>query len=48
LLANRDRVVTKDELLATVWRGRNVSESTIASRINAVRSAIDDNATIKG
>lgn len=24
LLANRDRVVTKDELLATVWRGRNV------------------------
>jgi hypothetical protein len=43
LLANRDRVVSKEQLLATVWRGRNVSESTIASRINAVRSAIDDN-----
>ena len=43
LLANRDRVVTKDELLASVWRGRIVSESTVASRINAARSAIDDN-----
>jgi DNA-binding winged helix-turn-helix (wHTH) protein len=43
LLANRDRVISKEQLLATVWRGRNVSESTIASRINAVRSAIDDN-----
>jgi DNA-binding winged helix-turn-helix (wHTH) protein/pimeloyl-ACP methyl ester carboxylesterase len=43
LLANRDRMVTKDELLATVWRGRNVSDSTLASRINAVRNAIDDN-----
>ena len=43
LLANRDRMVTKDELLAIVWHGRNVSDSTLASRINAVRSAIDDN-----
>jgi DNA-binding winged helix-turn-helix (wHTH) protein/pimeloyl-ACP methyl ester carboxylesterase len=43
LLANRDRVLTKDEIFATVWRGRNVSESTLASRINAARSAIDDN-----
>lgn len=43
LLANRDRVVSKDELLAAVWRGRLVSESTLASRINAARSAIGDN-----
>jgi DNA-binding winged helix-turn-helix (wHTH) protein len=40
LLANRDRMVTKDELLATVWHGRNVSDSTLASRINAVASGI--------
>jgi DNA-binding winged helix-turn-helix (wHTH) protein/pimeloyl-ACP methyl ester carboxylesterase len=43
LLANRDRVVSRDELLAAVWRGRIVSESTLASRINAARCAIGDN-----
>jgi DNA-binding winged helix-turn-helix (wHTH) protein len=37
LLANRHRVVTKDELLAAVWKGRIVSESTLSSRINAAR-----------
>jgi DNA-binding winged helix-turn-helix (wHTH) protein len=34
LLRNRDRVVSKDEMLAAVWGGRIVSESTLASRIN--------------
>jgi DNA-binding winged helix-turn-helix (wHTH) protein/pimeloyl-ACP methyl ester carboxylesterase len=43
LLRNRDRVVSKDEMLAAVWGGRIVSESTLASRINAARSAIGDN-----
>jgi TolB-like protein/Tfp pilus assembly protein PilF len=42
LLENRDRVVSKDDLLASVWSGRIVSESTIASRINAVRRLIGD------
>ncbi|HEX2243117.1 MAG TPA: winged helix-turn-helix domain-containing protein, partial [Gammaproteobacteria bacterium] len=42
LIRNRDRVVTKDDLLATVWDGRIVSEVTLDSRINAVRRAIDD------
>jgi len=42
LLANRHRVVTKDELLAAVWKGRIVSESTLSSRINAARTAIGD------
>jgi DNA-binding winged helix-turn-helix (wHTH) protein len=37
LVGNRDRVVGKDDLLASVWGGRIVSESTIASRINAAR-----------
>ena len=37
LLENRDRVVSKDDLLASVWGGRIVSESTLASRINAAR-----------
>jgi TolB-like protein/Flp pilus assembly protein TadD len=43
LLRNRDRVVTRDDLLAGVWNGRIVSESTLASRINAARIAIGDN-----
>jgi TolB-like protein len=42
LLRNRDRVVSKDELFDTVWQGRIVSESTLASHINAVRKALDD------
>jgi adenylate cyclase len=43
LICNRDRVVSRDELLAGIWKGRIVSESTLSSRINAVRSAIGDN-----
>ncbi|UBM27072.1 winged helix-turn-helix domain-containing protein [Pseudomonas sp. p1(2021b)] len=42
LVSNRDRVISKDELLQTVWGGRVVSESTVASHINAVRKAIGD------
>jgi TolB-like protein len=42
LLRNRDRVVSKDDLLAAIWRGRIVSESTLTSRINAARKAIGD------
>ncbi|MGE0387214.1 MAG: winged helix-turn-helix domain-containing protein [Gammaproteobacteria bacterium] len=43
LLEHRDRVVGKDELLDAIWHGRIVSESTLASRINAARRAIGDN-----
>ena len=43
LIENRGRVVSKDDLLETVWRGRIVSESTITSHINAARTAIGDN-----
>jgi TolB-like protein/Tfp pilus assembly protein PilF len=42
LLRNRDRVVTKDNLIASVWGGRIVSDSTLTSRINAARRAIGD------
>ena len=42
LLQNRDRVVTKDDLIEAVWGGRIVSESTLTSHINAVRKAIGD------
>src|SRR6186713_514706 len=43
LLKYRDRVVSRDNLIALVWGGRIVSDSTLDSRINAARSAIGDN-----
>jgi pimeloyl-ACP methyl ester carboxylesterase/DNA-binding winged helix-turn-helix (wHTH) protein len=42
LVENRDRVVSKDDLLEAVWGGRIVSESTLTSRINAARRAVGD------
>src|SRR5262245_22003233 len=40
LVEHRERVVSKDDLIASLWAGRIVSESTLTSRINAVRQAI--------
>jgi DNA-binding winged helix-turn-helix (wHTH) protein len=42
LIRNRNRVVSKDDLLEAVWNGRIVSESTLTTHINAVRKAIGD------
>jgi TolB-like protein len=42
LVENRDRVVSRDDLIAAVWGGRIVSDSTLATRINAARKAIGD------
>jgi TolB-like protein len=42
LLQNCDRVVTKDDLIASVWGGRIVSDSTMTSRITAARKAVGD------
>jgi DNA-binding winged helix-turn-helix (wHTH) protein len=42
LIDNRDQVVSKDDIIASVWRGRIVSESTLGSRVNAARKAIGD------
>jgi TolB-like protein/DNA-binding winged helix-turn-helix (wHTH) protein len=42
LLENRDRVVTKDEIIERIWKGRIVSEAALSTRIKAVRQAIGD------
>ena len=42
LLAHRDRVVSKVELLEAVWGDRFVSESALTSRIKAARRAVGD------
>ena len=38
LIGNRERVVSKDDLIGAVWNGRIVSESTLTSFINAARA----------
>lgn len=43
LIRNRDRVVTKAELLRTVWGERFVSDSALTSRIKSARKAVGDN-----
>lgn len=42
LVENDKRVLTRDELMDTVWQGRIVSDSTLASRIKSARQAIGD------
>jgi adenylate cyclase len=42
MIENRDRVVTKDDLIQSIWKGRIVSESALTTRINAVRKAVGD------
>jgi TolB-like protein/Tfp pilus assembly protein PilF len=42
LVVNRDRVVSKDDVLDSVWSGRIVSESALTTRIAAARRAIGD------
>ncbi|MGG5823840.1 winged helix-turn-helix domain-containing tetratricopeptide repeat protein [Falsiroseomonas sp. HW251] len=42
LVLHRDRLVTRDDLIEGVWGGRIVSESALATCINAARVAIGD------
>src|SRR5437879_4729989 len=41
-MQNRDRVVSKEDLIGQVWDGRTVSDSTFTSRVNAARTAVSD------
>jgi adenylate cyclase len=42
LMGNRERVVSKDDLIAAIWDGRIVSDAAVTTRINVARSAIGD------
>lgn len=42
LIRNRARVVSRDDLIKSIWGGRIVSESALSTRINSARSAIGD------
>jgi len=43
LIDNRDHVVSRDELLEKIWKGRIVSDTTLSSRIKSARRLIGDN-----
>jgi DNA-binding winged helix-turn-helix (wHTH) protein/tetratricopeptide (TPR) repeat protein len=45
LIRHREHVVSRDELIESIWGGRIVSESALSTRINAVRGAIGDSGT---
>jgi adenylate cyclase len=42
VVENRERVVSKEDLIAAIWHGRIVSESALTTCINAARTAIAD------
>lgn len=45
LLTHRDRVVTKDELIGTVWNGRHVTDAAISAGIKKARAVVGDDAS---
>jgi len=42
LVENRERLVSKDELMEKVWDGRIVSESAVSSRVKSARRVLGD------
>ncbi len=42
LIANRDRLVTRDELMDTVWGDTVISESALTKAVARLRKALDD------
>ena len=42
LICNRERVVSKDDLISAIWNGRIVSDAALTTRLNIVRSVIGD------
>jgi DNA-binding winged helix-turn-helix (wHTH) protein len=45
LVRTSPNLITKNQLIANVWDGRTVSDSTISNRISAARAAVRDNGT---
>jgi DNA-binding winged helix-turn-helix (wHTH) protein/TolB-like protein len=45
LIRNRERAIGKDELIASIWGGRNVSDAALTTRIYVARAAIGDSGT---
>src|SRR5258706_15458671 len=42
LIRNRERVVSKDDLINAIWNARSVSDAALTTRLNVARAAIGD------
>jgi TolB-like protein len=42
LIRNRERVVSKDDLISAIWGGRIISDAALTTRLNSARTAIGD------
>ncbi|MBR0697276.1 winged helix-turn-helix domain-containing tetratricopeptide repeat protein [Bradyrhizobium lablabi] len=42
LIRNRERVVSKDDLVKAIWKGRIMSDAALTTRLNAARSVLGD------
>src|SRR5262249_18919137 len=42
LIRNRERVVSREDLINTIWNGRSVSHAALTTRLNAARASIGD------
>src|SRR5450631_3848542 len=42
LIRNRERVISKDDLINAIWNGRSVSDAALTTRLNVARSVIGD------
>lgn len=47
LVENRERLVSKDELIEKVWDGRDVSDASLASRVKSARQRLGDDGKIQ-
>ncbi|MEM1128951.1 MAG: winged helix-turn-helix domain-containing protein [Pseudomonadota bacterium] len=43
LVRNRDRIVSKEELVLIIWEGRAISDTTLTSAVKAARRVLGDN-----
>lgn len=48
LVENRDRMVSRDEIIEKVWDGRVVSDAAVASRVKSARQALGDDGRTQG
>lgn len=42
LIRNRERVISKDDLISAIWGGRIITDAALATRLNSARAAIGD------
>lgn len=47
LIRHRDRVLSRDELFASVWDGREVSDATLSNHVKRARQVLGDNGELQ-